>query len=47
MKKIYLTLKKGIYEFPHINDRVYGCEKNHVVTTDEENPKIAPPEGWN
>ena len=25
-----------------MNDPVYGCEKSRVVTTDEENPKIAP-----
>ena len=38
-KKIYRVPKKGLYEFPHINDPVYGCEKDGVVTTDEEKPK--------
>ena len=44
-KKIYRVLKKGIYEFTHINDPVYGCEKDRVVTKDEENPKIVPRKG--
>ena len=35
-KKIYLVLKKGIYEFARINDPVYSSEKDGVVTTDEE-----------
>ena len=39
-KKIYRVLKKGIYGFACINDPVYDCEKDRVVTTDEENPKI-------
>ena len=39
-KKIYRILKKGIYGFAHINDPVYRCEKDRVITTDEENPKI-------
>ena len=43
MKKyIHQVLKKGIHGFAHINDPVYGCEKDRVVTTDEENPKIVP-----
>ena len=29
-----------IYEFTRINDPVCDCEKDAVVTTDEENPKI-------
>ena len=41
-KKLYWVLKKGIYEFVHINNPVYGCEKDLVVTTNEENPKIVP-----
>ena len=45
MKKIYRVLKKGIYGFAHINDPVYGCEKDRLVTTDEENPKIVPQKG--
>ena len=41
MKKyIYQIRKKGIYEFAHINDSVYGCEKDCVVTANEENPKL-------
>ena len=44
-KKICRVLKKGIYGFAHINDPVYGCEKDRVVTTDEENPKIVPQKG--
>ena len=44
-KKIYRVLKKGIYGFAHINDPVYGCEKDRVVTTDEGNPKIVPQKG--
>ena len=44
-KKIYQVLKKGVYGFAHINDPVYGCEKDRVVTTDEENPKIVPQKG--
>ena len=39
-KIIYRVLKKSIYEFARINDPVYGCEKDSVVATDEENPKI-------
>ena len=39
MKKIYRVLKKGLYEFAHINNSMYGCEKDCVVTTDEKNPK--------
>ena len=42
---IYRVLKKGIYGSAHINDPVYGCEKDCVVTTDEENPKIVPQKG--
>ena len=47
MKKIYIyrVLKKGIYGFAHIKDPVYGCEKDRVVTTHEENPKIVPQKG--
>ena len=44
-KKLYRVLKKGIYGFAHINDSVYGCNKDLVVTTDEENPKIVPQNG--
>ena len=44
-KKTYRVLKKGIYGFAHINDPVYGCEKDRVVTTNEENPKIVPQKG--
>ena len=44
-KNIYRVLKKGIYGFAHINDPVYGYEKDRVVTTDEENPKIVPQKG--
>ena len=44
-KKIYRILKKGIYGFARINDPVYGCEKDRVVTTDEENPKLVPQKG--
>ena len=41
MKKyIYQIQKKGIYEFAHINDSVYGCKKDCVVTANEENPKL-------
>ena len=39
-KIIYRVLKKSIYEFARINNPVYGCEKDSVVATDEENPKI-------
>ena len=46
-KKIYRVLKEGIYGFAHINDPVYGCEKDRVVTTDEGNPKIVPQKGEN
>ena len=45
MKTNISVLKKGIYGFPHINDPVYGCEKDLAVTTDEENPKIVPQKG--
>ena len=38
-KEIYRVPKKGLYEFAHINDPVYGCGKDGVATTDEENPK--------
>ena len=41
-KKTYWVLKKGIYEFVHINHPVYGWEKDCFATTDEENPKIVP-----
>ena len=34
-----------MYEFARINDPVYGCEKDRVFATDEENPKIAPQKG--
>ena len=34
-KNICRVLKKGIYGFAHINDPVYGCEKDRVVTTDK------------
>ena len=45
-KKIYRVLKKGIYGFARINDPVYGCKKDRVVTDeDEENPKILPQRG--
>ena len=44
-KNIYWVLKKGIYGFAHINYPVYGCEKDCVVTTNEENPKIVPQKG--
>ena len=44
-KKIYRILKKGIYGFAHINNPVYGCEKDRVVTTDEENREIVPQKG--
>ena len=44
-KKIYRVLKKGLYGFAHINDPVYSCEKDRVVTTDEGNPKIVPQKG--
>ena len=43
--KIYRVLKKGVYEFASISDPVYGCEKDRVVTTDEENPKIVSQKG--
>ena len=39
-KIIYRVLKKSIYEFSRINDPVDGCEKDSVVATDKENPKI-------
>ena len=39
---IYRVLKKGIYGFAYTNDLVYGCKKDRVVTTEEENPKIVP-----
>ena len=39
-KIIYRVLKKSIYEFARISDPVYGCERDSVVATDEENPKI-------
>ena len=35
----------GIYEFAGINDPAYGCQKDRVFTTDEENPKIVPKMG--
>ena len=35
----------GIYEFAGINDPAYGCQKDRVFTTDEENPKIVPKKG--
>ena len=44
-KKIYRVLKKVVYEFACINDPVYGCEKDRVVATDEENSKIVPQKG--
>ena len=44
-KKNYWVLKKGIYEFARINDLVYGCEKDRVIATDKENPKIVPQKG--
>ena len=45
MKKIYRILKKGIHGFVRINDPVYGREKDRVVTTDEQNPKLVPQKG--
>ena len=39
MKKIYRVLKNDLYEFAHIRDPVYCCEKDSVVTTDEGNQK--------
>ena len=30
---------------PAGNDPVYGCEKDRITTTDEENPKIVPQTG--
>ena len=39
MKKIYRVLKNDLYEFAHIRDPVYGCEKDSVATTDEGNQK--------
>ena len=44
-KNIYRVLKKVIYGFVHISDPVCGCEKDRVVTADEENPKIVPQKG--
>ena len=44
-KQIYRVLKKVICEFARINDPVYDCIKDRVVTTDEENPKIIPRKG--
>ena len=44
-KKVYRVLKKVVYEFVRINDPVYGCEKDRVVTIDEENSKIVPQKG--
>ena len=44
-KQVYRVLKKVVYEFARINDPVYGCEKDRVVTTDEENSKIVPQKG--
>ena len=44
-RKIHRVLKKGIYGFAQINDPVYGCEKDRVVTRDEDNPKIIPQKG--
>ena len=41
-KKSYRVLKKGIYGFVHINNPVYGWEKDWFVTIDKENPKIVP-----
>ena len=38
---IYRVLKKSIYGFAHISDPVYGCEKDRVVTADEENPNTS------
>ena len=46
MKKNYRVLKKGVYGFAHINDAVYGYEKDRV-DTNEENPKIVPQKGEN
>ena len=43
--KKYRILKKGTYEFVRMNDPVYGCEKDRVVTANEENPKIVPQKG--
>ena len=44
-KKVYRVLKKVVYESARINDPVYGCEKDRVVTIDEENSKIVPQKG--
>ena len=44
-KKIHRVLNKGIYGFAHINYPVYSCEKDRVVTTDDENKKIVPQKG--
>ena len=44
-KKNYRVLKEGICKFARINDPVYGCEKDRVITTDKENPKIVPQKG--
>ena len=41
-KKIYRLLKRDKYGFAHINDPVYGWEKDRVVIKDEEKPKIIP-----
>ena len=41
-KYIYWVKKKGIYRFAHIIDSAYGCEKDRVVTKDEENLNIIP-----
>ena len=42
---IYRVLNKGLYGIAHINGPVYGCEKDCVITTDEENPKIITQKG--
>ena len=44
-KNIYRVLKKSLHRIAHINDPVYACEKDCVVTTDEQDPKTITQKG--
>ena len=43
--KTFIGFHKKVYEYARINNSVYGCGKDCVVTTDEEDPKIVPQKG--
>ena len=43
--KKFIGFCKKVYEYARINNSVYGCGKDCVVTTDEENSKIVPQKG--